>query len=173
MSKTINILIGIDTDGIRRQWPNPSKDPKNPTGIDHKHGYMICTGTVPLGGQGTGDLSISANVGDTVRAFAISGSNNFEDSVLLYDMPRFQGDQVMSPFTYLHFTHRPTMVPTSPNVLPASMVDGESWFYQANIVTTGTESYGVRFALYTRDSNSGRPELLGYYWWDPTISVGG
>ena len=58
-------------------------------------------------------------------------------------------------------------------MLPAKIVDEVFWFYQASVITKGTENYKVQFALYTRDPNSGQPVLKGYYAWDPQITVAG
>ncbi len=65
MSKTINILISIDTDSVKKSYPNPSQDPNHATGIGHNLGYMVATGTTVNSGQGTGDLNFNALVGDT------------------------------------------------------------------------------------------------------------
>jgi len=173
MSKTINILIAIDTDNVVKSYPNPSKDQNNPTGIAHNMGYMVCTGTTVNSGQGTGDLDFNALVGDTVRAFATSGSDNFEDGVLLYGMPKFSGSQVFSAFNYQNFTKSTVNPQSTTQPLPARIVDEEFWFYQASVITMGTEGYMVQFGLYTRDPNTGRPLLKGYYYWDPTIRVAG
>jgi len=173
MSKTINILIAIDTDSVKAQYKNPSKDSNNPTGIAHNLGYMVATGTKVNSGQGTGDLSITALVGDTLRAFATSGSDNFEDAVLLYGLPWFKGDHVTDDFQYKNFT-KSTVIPNSPTQpLPAKIADEDFWFYQTDIVKKGTEGYGVRFGLYTRDLGTGQPVIYGYYWWDPEITVAG
>jgi hypothetical protein len=173
MSKTINILIALDTDRVKKDNPNPSKDSNKPTGIAHNYGYMIATGTTIVSGQGTGDLNFNALVGDTVRAFAVSGSDNFEDAALLYGMPRFGGDQVMSPFSYQDF-EKSTVVANGPtNPLPAKIVDEQFWFFQASVVKKGKESYKVQFGLYVRDPNTGQPVLYGYFEWDPTITVAG
>jgi hypothetical protein len=171
MSKTINILITIDTDAVKTI--GGSQDPNKPTGIAHNMGYMVATGTKINSGQGTGDLSITALVGDTVRAFATSGSDNFEDSVLLYGMPMFSGTQVFGPFNYQNFTKSAVTPNSTTSVLPAKIVDETFWFYQASVSTKGTEGYMIQFALYTRDPNTGQPVLKGYYAWDPTITVAG
>lgn len=172
MGKTINILITIDTDAVQKSYPNPSKDQNNPTGIAHNMGYMVATGTKINSGQGTGDLSFSALVGDVVRAFATSGSDNFEDAVLLYGMPMYSGTQVFSAFNYQNY-NRKTVIPASTTtVLPAQIVTETFWFYRADVITAGTENYKVQFALYNRD-DSGTPVLKGYYYWDPQITVAG
>ncbi len=173
MSKIINILIAIDTDTVLKNYPNPSKDSNHPTGIAHSMGYMVATGTTINSGQGTGDLDFNALVGDQVRAFATSGSDNFEDAVLLYGMPMFSGTPVLSPFNYQSFT-KSTVIPNSPtSPLPAKTTDEVFWFYQASVAQKGTEGYMVQFGLYTRDQTTGQPVLKGYYYWDPTIRVQG
>ncbi len=173
MSKIINILIAIDTDAVQKTYPNPSKDSSKPTGIAHNMGYMVATGTTVNSGQGTGDLDINALVGDEVRAFATSGSDNFEDSVLLYGMPQFSGTPVFGLFIYQSFT-KSAVIPNSPTTpLPAKTADEVFWFYQASVAQKGTEGYMVQFGLYIRDQNTGQPVLKGYYAWDPTIRVAG
>jgi hypothetical protein len=177
MSKIINVLIALDTDRVKKDFPNTSQ-PLNPIGsqgspipIGHDYGYMIASGTTVNNGQGTGDLNFNATNGDTVRAFAISGSNNFEDEVLLFGMPEFSGPQVLSTFSNQTFNHKPAVVPpllTPPNVQPETF-----YFFQANVDDVGTEGYQVQFALYTRDADSDQPELYGYFQWDPTITVPG
>lgn len=170
MSKVINILIAIDTDAVKRQYPNPSKSSTSPTGIAHNLGYMVATGTTIVSGQGTGDLNINALIGDLLRVFATSGSDNFEDAVLLYNLPKYKGDQVLGDFRSVTFT-RSTVVPGSrTNVLPPNIVDEQFWFYEADIVSKGTEGYMVQFGLWTRDANE-QPVLYGYFGWDPTITV--
>jgi hypothetical protein len=169
----INILIAIDTDGVEANYPNPSQNQNNPTPIGHQYGFMIATGTTVISGQGTGDLNINALVGDTVRAFATSGSNNFEDAVLLYGMPQFGGTQVFGAFTYQMFTKSGVVPNSATQPLPANIVTESFWFYEADVVQPGTENYMVQFALYTRNPTTGQPQLYGYFQWDPTITVAG
>lgn len=167
--KIINVLITIDTESVRTS--SPSKEQNNPTGIGHNLGFMVATGTKVNSGQGTGDLSFTALVGDTVRVFATSGSDNFDSAVLLYGLPKFGGTQVLSQFSYKSFT-KSTVVPNPTSTLPAQIVDEVFWFFEADVIIKGTENYMVQFALYTRDDN-GQPVLFGYYAWDPTITVAG
>ncbi len=170
MSKTINVQITIDAVGVANAYPNPSKDQNNPTGIGHQYGFMVATSNT-MSGSGTGDLEFSANVGDTVRFFAVSASNNFEDSVLLYGITRYSGDNVFGPFSSLTFTKN-GVSPSGPSVLPAHIGSQQFWFYQSSVTNAGTEGYRIVFALYERDPN-GNPTLFGYYQWDPTIQVRG
>ena len=173
MSKTINILITMDTDRVRKDYPNPSKNEKSPTTLPHNYGYMVASGTTVNSGQGTGDLDFNALVGDTVRTFATSGSDNFEDAVLLYGMPKFSGDEVMSVFAYQNFVKSSVVAQGTTAPLPARIVDEEYWFFQASVIKKGTEGYKVQFGLYIRDVTTGQPVLYGYFEWDPTLRVAG
>lgn len=171
MSKTINIQVTFDTDGIKQNYPNPSKNQASPTGIAHSYGYMVASSNAAISGSGTGDLSFSANVGDVVRFFGTSASENFEDSALIYSLPRYSGDQVFSDFESKTFT-KSGVSPSGTAVLPATISDQKFWFFEADVIARGTENYKVTFAVYQRDSN-GAPVLYGYYSWDPTIVVKG
>ena len=170
MSQTINIQVTLDAEGIMRTYPNPSKDPNNPTGIAHNFGYMVATANAQSG-SGTGDLTFSALVGDSVRFFGVTASNNFENSALIYGLPRFGGTQVFSDFHSYTFTKN-GVSPSGESVLPAHVGEEKFWFFQAEVIAAGTENYKVQFALYNRDG-SGNPVLFGYYNWDPTITVAG
>lgn len=173
MSNTINVLIALDTDRVKASIPNPSQDSTHPTPIAHNYGYMVASGTTIVSGQGTGDLNFNASVGDTVRAFAVSGSNNFEDAVLLYGMPKFRDTQVMSPFNYLGFEGKSTILPQVTGApLPGVVKKETFWFYQASVIDPGTEGYQVQFGLWARDAAE-KPALYGYFQWDPTITVAG
>ena len=170
MSKTINIQVTIDAEGVMAQYPNPSQNQGSPTGIGHNFGYMVATSNT-ISGSGTGDLNFSANVGDVVRFFGVSASNNFENAVLIYGINRFSGDQVFSDFASKEFT-KSGVSPSGSSVLPATISDQKFWFYEADVISRGTEGYKVVFALYKRD-NSGNPVVFGYFQWDPTITVAG
>lgn len=171
MSKTIDIQVTLDAQGIMSSYPNPSKDSTRPTGIAHSYGYMVATSNT-MSGSGTGDLTFSALVGDVVRFFGVTASNNFENSALIYALPRFSGDQVFSEFESKMFT-KSGVEPTGTAVIPATINPTmKFWFFEADVVGAGTEGYKVTFALYNRD-NSGHPVLFGYFSWDPTISVKG
>ncbi|EIU1713259.1 DNA-directed RNA polymerase subunit beta, partial [Salmonella enterica] len=50
----INVLCVIDTELVKKKYPNPSKDQANPTGIVHDSEYMLVTGARgDVRGQGT------------------------------------------------------------------------------------------------------------------------
>jgi len=172
--KTINILTVIDTNAIEAFYPKQTNpDPDKPVGIKHEYGYMVATNTAVNHGQGTANLSFQALVGDQCMFFGASGSNQFDDAVLIYGLPHFSGDDVFGTFISQMY-ERATVVPsTGEKVLPAQVISENFWFYQANIQRKGTEKYKVQFGLWTRNRSTGEPELYGYFQWDPEVTVDG
>ena len=170
MSKTIHIDVIFDAEGIMEKYGKGGSQ-GSPIGIGHQYGYMVATSNT-MSGSGTGDLVFSALVGDVVRFFGATASNNFENSALIYGLPRYSGDQVFSDFNSRTFT-KSGVAPSGNDVLPAAITQQQFWFFQADVIATGTENYKVQFALYDRNETTGQPELYGYYQWDPTISVQG
>src|SRR4051812_29745795 len=67
MSDIVDIEIVVDTANLIAANPNPSKDPKSPTGVGHNYAYMVAPSEYVKSGQASGDLSISVDVGDTIR----------------------------------------------------------------------------------------------------------
>lgn len=168
--KIINIMITIDSDRVATDYPNPSKDQNRPTGIGHNYGYMVATNALGIKGQGTGDLEFDANSGDSLRIFAVSASNNSDDSVLFYNLNQFGGSGKFGDVRYINF-YKDIMVPgSSSQILPGKLEESHFWFYEGLLQKKGTIDYKVTFALYKRNA-SGSVELFGYYDWDPRINV--
>ena len=131
---------------------------------------MVATSNT-ISGSGTGDLNFSANVGDIVRFFGVTASNNFENSALIYGINKYSGTEVFSTFESETF-EKSGVSPSGPGVLPATISDQKFWFFEANVLRSGTEGYKVVFSLYERNAD-GEPVLYGYFQWDPTITVKG
>jgi hypothetical protein len=165
-----NIQITIDTDRLIQDIPNPSKNIKSPTGISHIYQYMVVSGNEAISGQGGADLNFNAEVGDAVRIHATSEYDNYDNPVLIYDIKRFQGDQVFSTFNSEILT-KTTVEPSTPKVLPPTYAKEKFWFYQANVKNTGAEGFMIYFAMYVKERGNPNPQLFGYYYWDPTITV--
>jgi hypothetical protein len=167
----ISTSITVDTNKVLQLYPNPSQDEKKPTTLHLTDGcaFMVASGATDVTGQGTWQLSFKANVGDILRAFAASCSNNFDDAVLLYGFTIISGQSVTSPFQYKEFT-KSDVVGGLATPLPARIIDGAKFlFFQGDVNIAGKATYNVNFALYTRVK--GKPTLKGYYSWDPTIEV--
>lgn len=176
MSREIDIHITIDTDAIRKKYPKQTNpNPNKPQGIEHNLGFMVVAGVADptkVSHQGTGDLGFAALVGDTVRVQAASASNNFEDAVLLYGLPRYDGQDVFKAFEPKSFVKQGIVPSSETSVLPGKMEDMQFWFLEADVHCKGTERYKVQIGLYTRDDDD-KLCLYGYFEWDPSITVSG
>ncbi|MBY8603647.1 MAG: inclusion body family protein [Burkholderia sp.] len=184
-SQAIDILVVIDTEYVKNYWNKsspartPSQDWRNPTGLDHANKFMICTGSRGIiSGQGTGDLHFRANVKDSVRFGGTSVYGNSEDAVIVYGIkPILQPGsiEVFNPFTANTYTLTGAAQP-SPNSewrngIPAVHVKEDFQAFEATVARSGTEFFGLSFALYTLDSSGQRQDIYGYFWWDPHITV--
>jgi len=172
-SQQINVLVVIDTDYVKSHYPNPSKDPANPTGIDHNSQFMICTD--PRGGiqnQGTADLQFAALPGDTVSFAGVSIYNNADDAVVLYGIKYWKGDNVFNQFVPDLVVHSGAAQPdpTTSNGLPVQNVPQSFSSFDSKVMKAGTENFYVQFGLYQLVGGE-QQELFGYFYWDPSIQV--
>lgn len=167
-NKIINVNIIIDSSRLMKDFPNPSKDQNNPTGIGHNYQFMVVSDTASISGQGTGDLSIAATQGDVVRFYATSEYNNYDNPVILYKLFKFGGDNVFQNpnFELQNFPGVGIVVPTQFNPLTTGQSTQNFWFAQNTVNAKGTENYGLQFGLYNSDLS-----LYGYFSWDPAITA--
>lgn len=174
-SENINVLIVIDTDYVKTNYPNPSQDPAHPTGINHSSQFMICSD--PRGvisGQGTADLNFRANVADYVSFRGISIYGNSDDAVIVYGINYWSGANVFNTFTCNLVERTGAAVPDTNtlNGLPAKHITVDFTSLDSKVSKAGTENFYVFFALYELDSSGENQNLFGYYYWDPTVTVG-
>jgi len=168
MNRFINALITIDTDKVKKDYPSPSRDSKLPTAVGPSYAYMVASGATKVENQGSWHLKFNAVVGDILRAFAASASDNFDDDVMIYGFKSNTPNVVVtSEFAYK--SYKKSIVVGKPST-PPDCEDRKFSFFEAEVIDKGTVTYNVNFALYTRNDN-GQPELKGYYYWDPTIEV--
>jgi hypothetical protein len=168
-----NIQVIIDTDKIQNDFPKGgSKDSNNPTGIGHQYQYMVASNLTGSSGSGTADLVINAAIGDVVRFNAVSEYDNFNNAVAIYKIAKFGGVNVFSDFTSRVFTAPGIQPSPGASPLPILTVNNMTyWFYQADVINSGTENYNISFAFYSLSRATGKMELFGYFVWDPTIIV--
>ena len=167
------MLVVIDTDYVKSNYRNPSKDPANPTPIDHKSQFMICTD--PRGGiqnQGTADLQFNALPGDTVSFTGVSIYNNADDAVVVYGIKHWDGANVFNQFVPDLVVHKGAAQPdpTTSNGLPVSHVPQSFSSFDSKVKQAGTERFYVQFGLYAL-SDGEQQDLFGYFQWDPSIQV--
>lgn len=169
----IDILVVIDTEYIKKNYGKQGTR-ENPKGINHSSQYMI--GYSPRGinsGQGTADLSFKANVGDLVSFRGTSIEQNSDDSVIVYGIKYWKGDQVFNRFISNSVERSGAVQPnnTTDSGLPAVNKSQNFLSLDSKIAKSGTENFYVYIALYTLSSNGNTQELYGYYYWDPQVTV--
>ncbi|ELW8264153.1 inclusion body family protein [Salmonella enterica] len=170
----INVLCVIDTELVKKKYPNPSQDPANPTGIVHDSEYMLVTGARgDVRGQGTADLSFRANVGDKVSFTGTSIYANADDAVIVYGIKFGSGTEVFSQFIPEVFTRERAVMPDPETQTGIPPLSREIIFskYSSSVKLAGTENFIIYFALYTLDDTGENQNLFGYYCWYPAVTV--
>lgn len=170
----INVMIVIDTDYVKANYPNPSHDPNQPTAIVHDSQFMISTNQrVIISEQGTTALHLEAKWGDTVSFQGISIYGNSEDAVILYGIKHWSGNHVLGHFLPVLVKRQNAAVPdvNTKNGLPAKSAEGNFIRLGAKVAKSGTGNFHISFALYTLADDGETQKLLGYYCWDPAITV--
>ncbi len=170
----IDVLIVIDTEYVKRNYPKPSQDQNAPTGINHNSQFMIVTGSRgKVSGQGTADLHFEANPRDTVAFRGTSIYANSDDAVIVYGIKHHKGDKVLGRFRMDQTVRNRAVQPDadSENGLPPIHRKVNFNNLNAAVQRSGKEWYYVNFALYTLENDGQTQSLFGYYYWDPSISV--
>lgn len=168
--RIIDIYVIADVDFIIRNPPESEKGTEAPVSSSQAWGYTIVTGAGRATHQGVQDIAFHARAGETVRFFATSGSDNFEQCVFIHDIRQGDGEQVLEGFESVA-EERVSIAPGSKeSVLPAQSVPRPFWFYECKTARGGSGSYRLELALYTRDEE-GQPRFAGLYPWDLRITL--
>jgi hypothetical protein len=168
--RTIYVRAIVDAEGVLRDGPDLLNDAKSSTRVSFDRGQMIVTSTAGTVDAVTGDITIDAQVGDTLRFFAKSGSNNFEYAVLLDRIVRDGDEDITGQLKSVNVSQ----------ILPAPVAKAEGdtanpaeqdfWFWQCAVVGEGRQSFSLIIALYDRDEE-GQPRFAGLYRWDLQLTV--
>ncbi|TKC86859.1 hypothetical protein FAZ69_19675 [Trinickia terrae] len=159
-AQLVNILAVVNTEYVKKMYPNPSKSWQRPTGISSRAVYMLNSN-----GDGTGDQNLRVNVGDSVAFRGTSISDNAKDVVDVYTLRHFSGANVFSPFAVqVTSVNAISPDPEAPSDLLLSTQAQVFRSFDARVISTGTEGVATSFALYTRIQGS--QALYGYFWWN-------
>jgi nematocidal protein AidA len=172
--KTSNVLVVIDTEYIKKNYPNPSQDMANPTVINHLSHFMFIAGFRGIiSGQGTADLHFYAHVGDDVSFTGTSIYANSDDAVIVYGIKHHTGDQVFSKFEPNLLTRDRAVMPDpqTQNGTPPLQTKITFAGYKAKVIYSGRKHFHIYIALYTMADDGNTQNLFGYYLWSPAITV--
>jgi nematocidal protein AidA len=184
---TINIVIVFDTQSIMQAaGSTPSQISSSPTPIAHEYIYMItqpgyvvpATSSTPTT-LATANLNIMADTGDVLQWSACTLSGDSQTYVIPYSITAFSTTGSTEPTTVTG-TPSPLLIteaspypilpfPTSGNPT-CTLQTLQNYLLQATVANYGTEQYSVSFMILEQQQN-GNITTLGYYNWDPTITV--
>jgi hypothetical protein len=132
--------------------------------------FVLATTAAQTVRQASNRIAVEVSEGDTVRFYAKSGSNNFEDAALIEDMSPISDHDSLQGFALMKF-ERSTVAPNgSADVLPGRFSEQDFWFWQCVVTTDGEPHCNVLLAVYDRDEQ-GQPRLAGRYRWVLQLTV--
>lgn len=174
---TIDILCVIDTNGLMKKGLS-SGSLENPTQLgsydqSDTFVFMICDGQYACNDQGKSELTVNANVGDTVRwtitdpsTGLITGEQGQSYSCILYNFKSGSQDKTISapalksvPALSYYNNVESATTPAAAAYMCSS--------WTSSILKTGNVQYSWAFQII--DNYSGN--IVGYYTWDPFINV--
>ncbi|WP_212005729.1 inclusion body family protein [Chitinophaga sp. HK235] len=172
VANNISVLTIVDVEQIKSLNPNPSQDPEKPQPIHYNQGVtMRCPYDHFVAEPGPGNITFKANLQDSVSFRATTISGNSENAVIVYKIKANDSVNVFNPFLTNAITRTGSVVPSSPNGVPAATDSLTFYSFDSKIRNKGTESFTIYLALYELDEIGENQVLYGYFYWDPTIQV--
>jgi hypothetical protein len=165
-SRTIDVLIAVDTDTILQQYPGAT-DPNNPVQVTSNPPpiFMIAKQGDVVSGEAGNELNLVAEVMDTVRWRETTLTLNADYTTILYKFVATGGDQLISPPVPLLATVN-TPLPNPADPLHPTSQTIKSYFWNTTVLDVGSVTYHFSFMILDRNGNP-----KGYYWWDPFITI--
>ncbi|MEA1676227.1 AidA/PixA family protein [Nitrospirillum sp. BR 11163] len=168
---TIDIDVVIDTQAVKALTLNSGNSSINPLPITHNYAYMITQPNYAISGQASGDLSIRAQEDDIVRWWTISLYADTRVYAVIYNITKINNNDPTILADFVYSTHVQTVpVPNPGDPVHYTMKNEDVSYVQADVEATGTEFYGVSFYL-VQINPDGSNSVIGYYNWDPKITV--
>jgi len=165
--RTIYLRAVVDAEALSRDH-DAAAGRLAPIEVAPESAALILTSSVQAATAGT--AAIAAGIGDTLRFYAITGSNNFEDAVLINDIRRTGTDHSIAGFTPV-CVQRDAVVPeTGADPTSIDMAAQDFWFWQGTVADHGIQDCSLVLSLYRRDE-TGTPRFAGFYRWDLQLTV--
>lgn len=141
----------------------------SPTDVAIDSGALILTSTAQAATPAGGPAALAAGIGDRLRFYAITGSNNFEDAVLINDI-RTLADRSISGFAPVRLQRTAVLPEAGAQAASIGTPEQDFWFWQGAVADHGIQDCSLVLALYRRDE-TGRPRFAGFYRWDLQLTV--
>ncbi len=162
--RTVYVAIVTDVIGLLASDPGSVVDAEAVKDVSPRSGFVVASTTAQALRQASNTIALDADVGDTVRIYAKSGSRNFEGAVLIADISLIEDGDSLQSFAQVNVP-RSTVTPYDYNsVFPARFSEQDFWFWQCAVAADGAPHCSVLLAVYDRDER-GRPRFAGHYRW--------
>lgn len=138
--------------------------------VSPRSGLVLATTAAQTERGASNRIALDACAGDAVRFYAKSGSNNFEDALVIEDISLIDGRDSLQGLALLN-VRRSTVTPHDyASVFPARSSEQDFWFWQCVVTTGGEPHCSILLAVYDRDEQ-GRPRFAGHYRWGLRLTV--
>ena len=167
--RTIYMRAVVDTDALPAHG-HAAAGELAPTKVVADSAALVLTSAAQLATT-SGSANVAAAIGDTLRFYAITGSNNFEDAVLIDGIRCTGTDHSISGFAPVCL-QRSGVVPDAPadSTSFVGTAEQDFWFWQGTVADYGNQDCSLVLSLYRRDE-SGQPRFAGFYRWDLQLTV--
>jgi len=172
----IGITIIVDADNIKAHLDSGQLQPgtqASPTNLganaaSDNYLYMIAKrGVVSSGQEGSSELTITANVGDTIQWSMNTLLFNTKYTPFIYDS-RFNPSNGLSPTQYLNITTTNYIPPGSNPTAPTQKVTSQLYVAMATVVKSGQK---IQYVLSFKLIDNATGNVIGYFSWDPFIVI--
>lgn len=175
VTECIDIMLILDTDLLRRRYPNPSQEAAHPTTIGADEAFIVATPRrIAQRGQGSDQLELHADGGEIHwRAIALSG--NISHAIIYRietDDSNLSADAglVAAPEMMMSRSKRPIPVQDEPTRYVESSPQGRPG-WRCEIRRAGLLHCGLCFYLVQQHDIEGHLDTAGYYRWDCTLTI--
>ena len=172
----IDVLIAVDGATLAEQVADKSIDPgteSHPTSLQSYQSSdvyvsMVAQKSYVVNDGGKSELTIKANAGDSIRWTITTFGNNIDYTAYLYN-GSFKPASNISPLVYLPVSHS-TYLPSTgtPDTSTPVLYHNQLYAAQGTVLAPGE---GIQYSLAFKLINNYTGALVGYFTWDPFITV--
>jgi nematocidal protein AidA len=157
----IDVLVTFDAETIYHNYGG-NTDSGNPVSVSNDLIYMVTAQDDALNGNGGGELTIYAQTEDTIRWREATPSPDY--SAILYRFTTDSTGLITPPVALEAPVTVPLPDPDNPTVPLTQTI--QDYFWNSTVIAPGSVTYHFAFMLVSRHG-----DVLGYYQWDPFISI--
>lgn len=171
----INILINVDGSKLAQQVGDGSisagsqSSPTNLGSYTSSNVYiaMVAQNSVASNNQGQSELTVTANSGDSLRWSMQTFDGNADYTAFLYQ-GTFNPNQSITPLNYFNM-HTSTYLPagTQPTT-GAILFHNNTYVAMGTVIEPGKQ---IQYTLAFELINNSTGQTIGFFTWDPFISV--